>query len=640
LSDTPPAQAGTGERRVFVSYARADKERVQPIVEALSAEGCEVWWDSHILGGTTFAREIEAALNAAQAVVVVWSAASVDSDWVRDEAMVARDRGRIVPVRIDPVTAPLGFGQYHMVDLGGWAGDRTAASFRGLIEAIDHAVAGDAPRREATPAPDSPRGLNRRRALVIAGAAIPAVAVAGWWLAQRLAPERSVAVLPFANLSGDPAQDLVADGVSEDVRSALARIPALQVTSRTSSELSGDKRQDPSTVASRLGVAFLLEGTLQKVGDMLRISAQLVRGADGFEHWSQTFDRPTGDLLALESDIAREVAAALRVTLLAAQAVAPGGTRSADAYKAYLQARKLYDAGGDEASLRQTAALYEQALALDPDYADAQAGRARALMAIADQYAAGETRRSLSDQGLAAAEAAAQLAPDSADAQAALGFARMGRLDVKGAGGPYQRAGQLGAGDADRLEGYGAYEARLGRFELALPALRRAVLLDPLNPNAHLALGDGLYMARRPAEARDSLGRALQLNGAMTFAHSRLGDCLLLAGDSSGSLAEYRAEPAALYRLAGLAIALQRLGKTADARAALAELTTQTGDNGLYQQAQVQAQWGQTGPCLDALERGFALKDAGLTRLKVDPMLDPVRADRRFVRLLSLVGFA
>ena len=640
MSDPPPTEAGAGQRRVFVSYARADKARVQYIVEALSAEGCQVWWDSHIVGGTTFAREIEAALNNAQAVVVVWSATSVDSDWVRDEAMVARDRGRIVPVRIDPVSAPLGFGQYHMVDLVGWAGDRAAASFRGMVEAIDHAVAGKAPHREVAPEPEAPRGLNRRRALMIGGAAIPIVAAGGWWLAQRLAPERSVAVLPFANLSGDPQQDLVADGVSEDVRSALARIPALQVTSRTSSELSGDKRQDPSTVAGRLGVAFLLEGSLRKVGDMLRINAQLVHGADGFEHWSQTFDRPTGNLLGLESDIAREVATALRVTLLAAQALAPGGTRSAEAYTAYLQARKLYDAGGDEASLRQTTALYEQALALDPNYADAQAGRARALMAIANQYATGETRRSLSDQGLAAAEAAAQLAPDSADAQAALGFARMGRLDVKGAGGPYQRAGQLGAGNADRLEGYGAYEIRLGRFELALPALRRAVLLDPINPNAHLTLGDGLYMARRASEARDLLSRALQLNGAMTFAHSRLGDCLLLAGDAAGSLAQYRAEPAALYRLTGLAIALQRLGKTAEAHAALTDLTTQTGDNGLYQQAQVQAQWGQAGPCLDALERGFALKDAGLTRLKVDPALDPVRGEQRFVRLLSLVGFA
>ncbi|HXQ46539.1 MAG TPA: tetratricopeptide repeat protein, partial [Caulobacteraceae bacterium] len=354
----------------------------------------------------------------------------------------------------------------------------------------------------------------------------------------------------------------------------------------------------------------------------------------------QTFDRPADNLLQLEGDIAAQVAAALQVKLLAGQAVAPGGARSIAAYKAYLQARRLYDAEGDEASLRQTVALYEQAMALDPSYADAQAGRARSLMAIADQFAKGDTRRSLSDQALAAAEAAAAQAADSAEAQAALGFVRMGRLDIKGAGGPYERAGELGAGDADRLEGYGGYELRVGRFELALPALRRAVLLDPLNPSVHITLGDALFLARRPTEAPAPLNRALQLNGAATYAHSRLGDCLLLAGDVAGAIAEYRAEPEVLYRLTGLAIALQRQGDTAAARATLDALVTQTGDNGLFQQAQVLAQWRQAGPCLDVLERGFALKDAGLTRLKVDPMLDPVRGEPRFVRLLSLVGLA
>lgn len=640
MTDEEPASAQAAERRVFISYARSDKARVQPIVEALNAEGWTVWWDSHIRAGATFAREIEAELNAADAVVVVWSAASVESDWVRDEAAVGRDRGRLVPVRFDSAAPPLGFGQYHAVDLVGWSGDRGAAPFRQLIAAIVYAAAGKPVRREAALPRGPRRGLNRRWALAIAGAAVPAFAAAGWWLAGRGAPARSVAVLPFANLSGDPEQDLVAEALAEEVRSVLARIAALQVTSRTSSELFHSKALNAQAIAAQLGVASLLEGSLQKSGDTLRIDTQLVRGADGFERWSQTFDRPADNLLQLESDIAAQVAAALQVSLLSTQTVAPGGTRSIAAYKAYLQARRLYDAEGDEASLRQTVALYEQALALDPAYADAQAGRARSLMAIADQFAVGDTRRSLSDQALAAAEAAAGQAADSAEAQAALGFVRMGRLDVKGARGPYERAGQLGAGDADRLEGYGGYELRVGRFELALPALRRAVLLDPLNPSVHITLGDALYLARRPTEAAAPLHRALELNRAATYAHSRLGDCLLQAGDVAGSLAEYRAEPAALYRLTGLAIALQRQANATGARAALDALAAQTGDNALYQQAQVLAQWGHAGPCLDFLERGLALKDAGLTRLKVDPMLDPVRGEARFIRLLRSIGLA
>lgn len=645
MSPLPPPQpqGAPGGRRVFVSYARSDRERVQPIVEAIAAEGCEVWWDSHIEGGAAFAREIEAALEGAEAVVVIWSGASVGSDWVRDEAAAGRDKGRLAPVRIDPVAAPLGFGQYQVVDLVGWTGDRAAASFRRLMGAIERAAAG--PR--AGPAPRPARAAvhrpSRRMVWIAGAAAAPAaaaVAAGGWWMLRRPAPARSVAVLPFANLTGDAAQDLTADALAEDVRSALARLPALQVISRTSSELFRGARQDAAGIAARLGVAYLLEGTVQSGAGVLRIGAHLVQGANGFERWSQVFDRPASDLLALESDIAGQVAAALQVKLMGDSALAPGGTRSPPASQAYHQARSLYDAGGDEPSLRQAVGLYEQAVALDPNYADAQAGRARTLMAIANQFATGATRRSLSDQGLAAAEAAARLAPDSADAQAALAFARMGRLDIKGARGPYERAGALGAGDADRLVGFGAYEARIGRFELALPALRRAVLLDPLNPNAHLTLGDGLYLARRADEAAGPLQRALQLNPGMTFVHSRLGDCRLVAGDIAGALAEYRAEPAVLYRLTGLAIALQRQGQAVQARAALAELLAKTGDNGLYQQAQTLAQWGRPGPCLDALERGLQLKDAGLTRLKVDPMLEPVRAEPRFTRLLALLGLA
>lgn len=639
MSGEPPAPISDGKWRVFVSYARADSARVQPIVEALAAEGCDVWWDGHIPGGASFAREIQAALTAAQAVVVVWSATSVDSDWVRDEAAQGRDRGKLVPVRIDPVVAPLGFGQYQVIDLQGWPGDRAARSFRDLIGAIVRAGSGEATRREAAPMSPAARPLSRR-AFWIAGAAAPAVALGGWWLTRRTAPARSIAVLPIVNLSGEPGQDLVADAVSEEVRSALARIPSLQVISRTSSEIFRRPQQDSAAIAARLGVAYLLEGTLQKVGNTLRIGAHLVRGADGFQTWSQTFDRPAANMLALQSDIAGQVASALRVKLLAAAAMPPGGTRSAEAYQTYLKARRLYDERGDEASLRNAAALYEGALALDPAYADAQAGWARALIAVADQFATGETRRTLSDQGLAAAQAAVRLAPDSAEAQAALGFARMGRLDVKGARRPYERAGKLGVGDADRLEGYGGYEARLGRSELALPALRRAVLLDPLNPSAHLTFGDGLYLARRPSESPVPLRRALELNRAITFAHSRLGDCQVLAGDLAAALVEYRAEPAALYRLTGLAIAFHRLGQAADAQTAMSDLIAQTGDNGLYQRAQVLAQWGRAAPCLDALENGFALKDAGLTRLLVDPMLDPVRHEKRFEHLLRLVGFA
>ena len=414
----------TGGHKVFISYARYDRERVQPLADALEAQGCSVWIDSNLVAGEVFAAEIEAALRSSTAVIVVWSETSVHSSWVRDEAGLARDLGRLVPVRIDDVAAPLGFGQFHMVNLTKWHGEPDAR----VIGEIMHAVTAVA---HGTPLPMDPNGVApvrrasppRRLVLLGAGAALVPLAAGGaWWLNSRRAappaavpaPAHSVAVLPFDNLSGDPGQDYFADGLSEEVRSALARIDSLQIAAPTSSNQFRGTKQDVAAIGRRLGVAFVLNGSVRRGGKMVRVTAQLSEAATGFERWSQTYDRPTADILKIQTDIAELVAGALKVKVMGvAPAVAIGQTTNPTAYDRYLLGRRaLFGLSGDEATYREALQDFDVAVAADPSFAAAHALRARALIAIAGQFAKAAEIPALTRTALEAAQRAVTLAPD------------------------------------------------------------------------------------------------------------------------------------------------------------------------------------------------------------------------------------
>jgi hypothetical protein len=206
-------------KRLFFSYASADRALAEKIVTALSGRGYAVWWDRHIEGGSAYARMIEGALFDCEVVIVAWSRASLDSNWVRDEAEYGRDHRRLVPIRLDDVEPPLGFRQFQMVDFTGWDGRAGSAPFARLITAIELSEEAAAAPRTPLPAPPR-RAVSRRGALIAGAAAVPALAVGAWWLgrgARPSAPARSIAVLPFDNLSGDPAQDYFSDGLSEEL---------------------------------------------------------------------------------------------------------------------------------------------------------------------------------------------------------------------------------------------------------------------------------------------------------------------------------------------------------------------------------------------------------------------------------------
>lgn len=642
-------------RTVFLSYAREDQAQAAQLAKALGDSGFDVWWDTLIHSGAEFSSTIEAALETCDAVVVAWSRASVRSDWVLDEASRARDLRKLVPLSLDGTAPPLGFRQYHFVDLSHWRGDPKAG---GMIELIRGITAAGSPVRADTvatspaPARAQGRGLSRR-SLAALGLATAGAGIAGalaWqrgWFSGPAASRNSVAVLPFVNLSKNPDQDYFSDGLSEELRATLARNLKLLVMAQASSSKFRARRDDAVTIAAKLGVAFLLDGSVRRAGEVVRVTVDLIDGETGFSRWSRTFERKLQDIFAVQSEIADTVARALTAEVDAGAVkggqevpAVSGGTTNVEAYDAYLRGRALYDLSSDEASERAALARFDAAIAADPGYAAAHAARARSLTAIANQYGKVAELVELYDAAIVSARRAIALAPQMAEGHSTLGFTLFqGRLDARAAREPFERSRQLGAGEATVLARYAQYSARVGRSREAADAMQRALVLDKLNPLIHRAAGSIAYAARLYADSIPPTRQALAMNPELSRAHAAIGDALTLLGRLEEARAEYRAEPVADFRLAGLAIVERRLGNAAAANGAWSQLVAEHGERVLYQQAQVRAQWADREAALTALERAHRIGDSGLIYLRNDPFLDPVRDDPRFAELLRRIGF-
>lgn len=637
---------------VFLSYCRSDQADAARLAAALTAAGLDVWWDHLIEGGAAFAKHIESALEGADAVVVLWSARSIESDWVLDEAARGRDLHKLVPASLDGTPSPLGFRQYQTIDLRTWRADGTPKAIDALCRGI--AAVGAAPpsnpvtRGSARPG-TGPDDGGRRRLLIGGLLAVPIAGLGAfgwrrWRSATRPAVANSLAVLPFDNLSGDVEQAYFSNGLSEEVRSTLARNLALQVMAKSSSSRFGESKDDATQIADALGVAYLLDGTVQREGDRVRVSAELIDGDTGFARWSDTFDHRLTDAFAVQTEIALAVADALSA-YVSGKATPPsalaaiGGTTEPAALDAYLQGRMLYDLSADEASEREALAAFDRALVADPRFAAAHAARARSLTAIANQYGNPTDNPTMYADAVIAAERAIALAPELAEAHSTLGFTRFqGQLDARGAREPFEQSRRLGAGEATVLARFAQYAARCGRFEEAEEALEAALVRDPLNPLIHRAAGNIAYAARRFDASLAPLRKALAMNPKLSRAHAAIGDALLGLDQVDAALAAYAQEPVPDMRLAGIAIALHRARRLDEATSAFRELQA-LGDRVMYQQAQVHAQRGAVDAAMASLTQARALGDSGLIYSRNDPFLDPLRGDARFAALLGAIGF-
>ena len=495
------------------------------------------------------------------------------------------------------------------------------------------------------------RTSSPSRRVVVAGLAAVAAATGGaaLWLRGRNrdggasggAEVQRLAVLPLANLSEDTGQQYFAEGMTEELRDRLARLDRFDVAARTSSNAVQKQGLDARAIGRELDVAYLIEGSVRRSGDLVRVSATLIDTRTGFRRWTQSYDRKLDDVFAIQSEIAQAVTSAVlgRLGGGEAAALARSATVDPDAFDAYAKGRALFDLSADKATYRAALAAFDRAVALDPDYAPAWGQRARVLAVLANQYAAADELRTLYAEGLRSAERAVALAPESAAAHAALAYLQVsGRLDFASAAGSYQRAYERGAHNADILIPYGAFAVRVGRGSDALAAVERAVRLDPLNPRSHFGRGYVLSALRRYRDALAPLRKALALSPEMTTVHGAIGVVELMLGRVAEAREEFMREPTEFVKLTGLAIVEDKLGNRAAARDALARLIATSGDAAAYQRAQVLAQWGDRDGAFAALELALRIGDSGLGALRVDPLLDPLRGDPRYARLLAKLG--
>ncbi|MBV8495442.1 MAG: tetratricopeptide repeat protein [Gammaproteobacteria bacterium] len=446
-------------------------------------------------------------------------------------------------------------------------------------------------------------------------------------------PSHSIAVLPFVNMSGDKEQDYFSDGLTEELLNSLARINDLQVAARTSAFMFKGKDTDIGTIARKLNVGAVLEGSVRRSGHTVRITAQLINAVSGFHLWSETYDRDLGDVLKLQTEIATEVASALKVTLLGdvVAKIELGGTHNAAALDAYLRGRKavtqLHNASGEETAI----AAFSEAIRLDPQYALAIANRSIAFNVYASEFANGAAVRQSYQKAEADARRAIELAPELAEAHMAFGgFLMAGALDFARAGEEEDRALALAPGSAQVQGGYAAYNSRMGRFDAAIAAARRAVTLDPLNPGSHTGLGSALLYSRHFEQAVSAYSEALSLSTERLEAYADRGLAYYGLGDFQNARATCELKPDYWQSQLCLAITYDKLGRHADAEAVLAKLQAAQGDDVAFQIAEIYAQWGNTAKALAWLDTAVRLRDPGLTAVKVDPLMDPLRKEPRF----------
>lgn len=627
---------------LFLSYKAEDRGRVAPLVEALEADGYSVWWDADLVGGEQWREKILHHLDRARCVIVAWSKRSVgpEGHFVRDEATRALRRGVYLPVRIDSVDPPLGFGETQALNLVGWKGDPSDARYRGVLRAVEARLGGDT-------GPNLPRAgkIDRRGALAGGGAAVLAAAGVGGWMFVKRADQasNSIAVLPFANLSGDPAQAYFSDGMAEELRSALARIAGLHVAARTSSEAVRDA--DAKTAARRLEVGNVLTGSVRRSSEVIRVTAQLIDGRKGFERWSQIYDRPAGDVLQIQTDIASKVAEALSVHLGSGERsrLTEGGTSNATAQDLVLKARDLVAHDDTEAGLERAAGLVDAAIALDPKYADAFAAKSLILKFLAGQSArTGAEMRA----GFASAEEAArrsvELAPKSAKAHSALAGALYSQLRIRQALAEFALMDSLpGAahGEFDNLESYTWALANVGQTDRALKRIETILEQDPLNPSAYVTKAAVLGFGHRYRDALRVSERAVALAPTLTWPRAFRGLFLMQLGELEASKGEF-----AIIREPGPwqaweAILAERRGDRAESNRLIRSMQESMGDSGHFQYAEVYAQQGRRDEAIAALESAWQANDTGLTAIKVDPMLDPLRSDPRFSAVVRKLDF-
>lgn len=628
---------------VFLSYKAEDRARLKLLVAALEAEGFSVWWDAHIGGGANWREDIQQHLDAAKCVIVAWSRRSVarEGNFVRDEAAQAQRRGVYLPVRLDNVQLPLGFGEIQALSLRGWRGDRFDQRFRAIAAAVRSCIAGK-PMSLPHVDPETPR--VSRRALIGGTAGAAALAAAGGWFLLKPGPAnaRRIAVLPFENLSSDAEQKYFADGLAEELRGALSRI-GLQVIGRTSSEAVAD--DDAATIARKLGVSHILTGSVRRSPESLRISTQLVDGRNGVETWARIYDRAAGEVIAIQADIAEEIARSLSWTIGpdAMKAIGLGGTKDAAALDFVLQSAEISQAedGGTEKGLRDQHALLSRAVQRDPNFARAWVARGQVTEILAVVYPTSERDR---DGLFADAERDIRrglaIAPRLGPGHAELASMDMSRLRFRSALRRAQNALSLSPNDGQMLVSLGNILPWIGPISQAIEIAQREVSFEPLLPVAHGQLSTAHLAAGNFAQAIAAAERGLALSSQNTGGLTALAIAYLAGGraEDAAKVAERISQETMLRTIIDGLIAA-RTGDRRRAADRVAVIRAQLGDLASYQYAQIAAETGDADRAFSALDAAIRIRDPGLNMTMRDPFLASLHKDARFKAILKRLDF-
>jgi adenylate cyclase len=673
--------AGSRQRAVFLSYASEDSDAAQRICESLRAAGIEVWLDqSELRGGDAWDAAIRQQIKACALFIPIISSNSraraegyFRLEWklaVDRSHLMAGDRTFLVPVVIDgtkegEARVPDKFRDVQWTRLPG--GETPAGFVERLLRLVQDEGAVHVAARTPTDhdcsveRPHSGAGRSAalqtwsRPAWLLAATALALLGL--YLLADRLLPskrteatqtsapdvqsrapghagipEKSIAVLPFLDMSEKKDQEYFSDGLSEELINRLSHSQELRVISRTSSFYFKGKPATIAEIAKALGVGYVLEGSVRKSGQALRITAQLIRATDGVHVWSQTYDRRLSDIFKIQDDVAGTVAQALQVALNADIAHPKRHQSNTDAYNLLLEA-DFFSARETKADTEKAIELYKGAIKLDPNYALAWASLGNAYGGL--PFFGSESIPEDIAKARDAVDHALRLDPNLPFAH----LARAGILEIfdwdwRGAEAEYARARELDPGDSSIDADLAQLAATFGRLDEAIAASRRDLARDPLSTWGLWHLGWELFAANRYEEAAGTFRRVSELNPSYASAKAMLAVTLLFQGKKTEALAAVEQEPDEAWRFSISPIVYWDLGKRDESDAALSHLEKKYAAGSAYNIAEMRAYRGEINAAADWLDRAYRQRDPGMVWVKIDPMLRNLHSNPRYKALL------
>jgi TolB-like protein/Tfp pilus assembly protein PilF len=662
-------QASMPAGAVFLSYASEDADAAERIATALRTAGVEVWFDkSELRSGDAWDRQIREQIHDSRLFIAVISAHTEgrDEGYFRREWKLAVDRTHdmderkafLVPVVIDATSehgahVPEKFRELQWTRLP--SGETSPAfvdrvkrllspegcATRGYARPVaGEAVTAAAPRRS---------GLTQSTRVLCAAVAAVALLALGHFGLERLnrtkpsvAAAASIAVLPLANESADSSQQYFSDGISEDLITALSQFPGLKVIGRTSAFQFRDSKEDSRSIGAKLGVARLLEGSVRRAGEMVRVSAELIDTADGSTQWSEHYDRAYKDFFALQDEITRAVASALRAKLLPAEHVGTQSERppsgSLEAYNALLRGR-FHVLRGTEADSRKAIEFYAQATQIDPRYALAWSELAENWAGLGEEFLASAPAREAYAKARDAAEHSLAIAPDLAAAHVAQGMLlQFADFDWHGAEAEFRRALELAPSNADAKSWYAGSLASAGKVEQAIELTRQTLETEPLWAGLHEWLAVYLSGLNRLDEAEPAVRRAIELQPAAVAYHYTLAIIEVQRGDPQAALAAAQRETDPGWRDTALALARQIGGDPSAAQAALRTLIESHAETDAFGIAEVYALRGDVDETFVWLDRAWTNRDAAIGGILFDPFILRFKDDPRFAAFCRKVG--